>query len=140
MDKNKCDLDVMINLYKMPIDGNWRKTIVAYHITLTENLQSILQNGLKSNLCIATRDNNYRASAVYLFAYKCDAFDNNIRKFLFGNQKDLTILKITIPDSYYEKLKYDGLFNMSCKCEDDTYSTAIYFRDNIPVNWIEIIS
>jgi hypothetical protein len=137
MDQYKCDFDVMCGFYQQPLDGKWAEHVTAYHITQAENVSSILENGLIAKECKATRYGDHRRKAVYLFAAKGDAYDQQIRKFLFDNQNDLAVVKVTVPYSAFINFHDDGLFNMSCECSDGSYPTAIQYTENIPANWIQ---
>ncbi len=136
MDRDKCDLDVMCGFYGQPL-GKWAEYVTAYHVTPAKNVPAILENGLVAKECIATRYGDYRRKAVYLFAAKVDAYDQQIRKFLFDSSDELAVVKVTIPFSAFINFHDDGLFNVSCECSDGSYPTAIQYTDNIPANWIE---
>jgi hypothetical protein len=135
MSKN-YDLDVLCGLYHQTID-NWTDTIIAYHITNINNIDAIKDQGLKSN--IITKLSYDRQSAVYLFASYQDAIDKQLRLALFGSDNNLAIIKVQISKQFYEYLKYDGIFNMSIICSDNSYPTAIQFLHDIPSNWIKSI-
>jgi hypothetical protein len=137
MDQYKCDLDVMCGFYRQPLDGRWAQSVTAYHVTRAENIPSILANGLTASECIATTFGNYRRKAVYLFAAKVDAYDQQLRKILFGNTDGLAVVKVTIPYDAYINISEDGIFNISCICSDGSYPTAVQYLDNIPASWIE---
>lgn len=136
MNKNKCDLDVMCGMYKMPLDSKWSDSVKAYHITRKANIGSIKENGLKAQRCDAVRNADSRRSAVYLFAAKADAYDKNIRSFLFGAETDLLVLEIRIPASGFQNMIEDGLFNASCICSDNSYPFGIQYTADIPADWI----
>jgi hypothetical protein len=137
MDRNKCNLDVMCGYYNQPMDGEWSKSIIAYHITKSEHVASILENGLIAKECQATNYGEFRNKAVYLFASKADAYDKNIMDFLFGVADRLAIMEVSIPYDAYINLRDDGVFNMSCICSNGSYPTAVQYIDNIPSDWIK---
>lgn len=112
---------------------------ITYHITRKANTESILRDGLKAKACQATHFGECRTEAVYLFAARVDAYDNNLRRFLFGAETDLAVLEVTIPRQEFDKLVYDGLFNMSAAYDDDSYPTAVQFRGDIPASWIRVL-
>jgi hypothetical protein len=136
----KYDLDVMCGMYKMPLDGEWDEHVTAYHITRKSNIDSIRRNGIKATQCKATTYGDARISAVYLFAAKQDAFDKEIRAFLFGDAQDLAVVKVTVDKSHYHMMRDDGLFNASCGCSDGSYPFAIQYLDDIPADWIEVVA
>lgn len=139
MDKNKCDLGVMCGFFRMPVDGEWSKSVTAYHVTHKSNVESILSKGLIAKPCHATVYGEARTPAVYLFAAKADTTDKNIRNFLFGDeQDDLVVIKVTIPYNSFDKIYHDGLFAMSCICDDSSYPSSIQFVDDIPAAWLTI--
>jgi len=137
--ENEYDLDVICGMYQIPIDGIWPDEVIAYHITHIDNIQSILDEGLRAKECKATMRGGYRQSAIYLFASQRDAHDAQIRKFLFGDADDLIVLRITIPQAYFHRMRNDGLFNMSCICSNGSYPFGTQYLGDIPPNWIEII-
>lgn len=134
----KYDYDVMCGFYKMPLDGEWKPEVTAYHITHKSSLGEINRHGLKAQTCKATLYGDPRVSAVYMFVSRQDAYDNMIRAFLFGEDQDLVVVKVTIPKSHYHMMRDDGLFNMSAGCSDGSYPTAIQYLDSIPADWIEV--
>ena len=137
MDKKNCDLDVIHGLYRQSLDGQWSEHVVAYHITQKQNVSSIIETGLLARPCRATERGEDRNPAVYLFASRRDAYDSRIRDFLFDDPSNTAVIKVKIPFSAYDKLHYDGLFNMSCICSDGSYPTGVRFADDIPADWIE---
>ncbi len=136
LQKHECDLDVMCGFYGQPLDGEWADSVTAYHITQTKNVPSILETGLVAKECKATPFGDYRPCAVYLFAARVDAYDRQVREFLFDDIDSLSVLKVTIPSNAFINIRNDGLFNMSCMCSDGSYPTAIRYTDNIPAGWI----
>lgn len=131
------DLDVMCGMYKLsPEPHSWPSHITAYHLTPIGNVESILANGLTAKPCKATTYGEARTAAVYLFAHKNDTSDANIRDFLFDEGVEVGVLEIKIPSSAFDKLQTDGLFNMSCICEDGSYPFGMQYIDNIPAEWI----
>lgn len=136
LQKHECDLGVMCGFYGQPLDGKWADSVTAYHITPTKNVQPILETGLVAKECKPTLFGDYRPRAVYLFAARADAYDRQVREFLFDDIDSLSVLKITIPSNAFINMRYDGLFNMACICSDGSYPTAIRYTDNIPAGWI----
>lgn len=133
----KYDLDVLCGIYRMPLEESaWSESVTAYHITRKANIESIRRTGISAKECQATLYGNSRISAVYLMACKADANDENVRQFLFGDERDLTVVKVRIPRKAYHLMRDDGLFNMSCLCKDGSYPTAIQFTGDIPADWI----
>lgn len=113
------------------------RSVVAYHITRRGNLHSVMAGGLLSAPCVATANGADRAPAVYLFASRSDAYDQNIRCFLFGKEDGLVVLRIEIPQSHFQHLAEDGLFNASVECCDGSWPTAMKFTADIPAEWIK---
>jgi len=134
---SNLDFDAM--RFFLTRDDDLPNKAVAYHVTRKANTESILRDGLKANACQATHYGECRTEAVYLFAARVDAYDNNLRRFLFGSETDLAVLEVTIPHQDFDKLVYDGLFNMSATCDNDSYPTAVGFRGDIPANWIRVL-
>lgn len=128
--------DDIINLYKMS-EYTPPAHVTAYHVTRKSCLKSIKRSGLTAQPCKATTYGDSRVSAVYLFAYRQDAYDDDLRAYLFGDEGNLEVVTVTIPRSHFDKMHYDGLFNMSAICKDGSYPTAIQYRDHIPASWIK---
>lgn len=128
------DYTVLCDMYRLSPD-NLPASVIAYHVTPATNIDSILSNGLTAKACKATRYGDVRIEAVYLFAHRGDAYDPDVRAFLFGDVA-VTVVKVEIPRSEFGKLREDGLFNMSCVCRDGSYPTGIQFRGSIPATWI----
>ena len=114
------------------------ENVKAYHVTTGNNVESILANGLIAKPCKATQYGDDRLDAVYMFAVRRDAYDTELRNFLF-DETDLVVIEITIPEQHHENLREDGWFNMSAICSDGTYPTAMQYLGNIPAEWIKVI-
>ena len=134
---NQASYDAM-GFYTKSAFSPYPEQITAYHITKSSNVSSIIESGLIAKACHATARGEARQAAVYLLAYKCDAYDKQIRNFLFDDTSDLAVIKVTIPSGEYEKLRYDGLFNLSCICEDGSFPSGIQFTDDIPADWVKV--
>lgn len=133
------DLTVLCDMYRFsPEPHSWPAYVIAYHLTPASNVESIMANGLTAKQTRATERGEHRIAAVYLIAHKGDAYDANVRKFLL-NETDIIVLRIKIPQNEFGKMREDGLFNMSCICEDGSYPTGIQYVDNIPAEWISKI-
>ncbi len=112
--------------------------VYAYHVTPTANVESIKADGITARSCVATRDGDARRPAVYLLANRNDAYDSNIRSFLF-DAHDLAVIRVRIPSNEFDNLHVDGIFNMSCQCSDGSYPSGIQYTGSIPASWIEVI-
>jgi hypothetical protein len=135
-----CDFTVLHLIYQMPMSGELPAHVYAYHITPAKNVESILDGGLKAKSCVAATFGEGRRPAVYLLACKADAYDSDVRAFLFGASADLAVLRVRLPQDAYEMMREDGLFNISCICSDGTYPTGIQFTGDIPAGWIEVLN
>ena len=129
------DYVVICDMYKQDSDM-LPDTLVAYHLTHTCNIPGIKKTGLKAKSCKATAYGDYRQSAVYLLAYKDDAYDYNVRSMLFGSNDDVSIVQVTIPRSHYQYMHDDGIFNASCECSDGSCATGIQYIGDIPTSWL----
>lgn len=110
----------------------WTKDIVAWHITTSDKLQSILDNGLRTSACSHWMSGGAeRPDAVYLFCAH-SVVSANIPA-LLDNPENAVVVKVTIPARHADKLYVDNIYNMSIEVAD---MSAIQYRDNIPAEWI----
>lgn len=131
-------LIVLCDMYKQSINGKLPDVLTAYHITHADNIDAIRKDGLTSKSCRATTSGDCRRPAVYLLACKSDAYDCNVRNFLFDDNDNLVVLKITIPKKYYTNMREDGIFNISCVCTDGSAPFGIQYISDIPSTWIDL--
>jgi hypothetical protein len=106
---------------------NWDSDIYGYHITSTDNIDSIKQNGIYSN---SSRQSYDRPECVYLFLDH--EIDSDNVKILLGNVDNFAIVTVKFPASEVKKMRFDGLYNISFDCG---YSAIQYF-DNVPAEYI----
>ena len=130
------NIDVLCGYYSMSMDVP-SEFVNAWHVTHSDNVESIVRDGLKSNECVAQKFSGPRPAAVYLFACQSDAADKNVQIMLFGNDADVTVLKVRIPAESFGNIADDGLFNASCILEDGGYPWAFRHLADIPTEWIE---
>ena len=138
----KYDLDVMLNMYGLSINGiydatKWgAKAVYAWHITPSDNVPDIKTDGLHAKPCKGSQYATDRPSAVYLFASKSDAFDTCLRDHLFGDTDKLSVVKVRIPATHFQYLREDGLFNISFFASDRSMPFGVQYQDDIPADWI----
>lgn len=130
------DLNVFCGFYRQPLE-RLPRAVIAYHVTSAKNLQSILEHGLQAQACVATSDGESRQPAVYMFAAKNDAYDKQLRAVLFGDDSELVVLRITIPQTHFQYLREDGIFNV-IPTDDGGYPTAMQFTADVPAEWITL--
>jgi len=110
----------------------WTKDVVAWHITTSDKLQSILDNGLRTSSCSNWMSGGAeRPNAVYLFCARSVVSDNV--PVLLDNPENAVIVKVIIPAKHADKLHIDGIYNMSI---DAAQMSAIQYRGSIPAAWI----
>jgi hypothetical protein len=101
------------------------KTITAYHVTSSLNIESINKNGLFAK---SSQQSYERPPAVYMFLDEIDV--SSIEALGIENPQ---VLEISIPiNALLKNGRWDGLHNMDFA----TYSSVQYL-DNIPAKWIQ---
>ena len=112
--------------------AGWTQDIIAWHITTRDNLQSILDNGLRISSCSYWMSSGAaRLDAVYMFCAH-SVIDANIPA-LLDSPADAVIVRVTIPARRADKLYIDNIYNMSIEAAD---MSSVQYRDNIPAEWI----
>jgi len=112
----------------------WTKDVIAWHITTSDKLRSILDNGLRTSTCSHWMSGGAeRPDAVYLFCAH-SVVNANIPA-LLDNPENAVVIKVTIPGKYADRLCVDNIYNMSVDVAD---MCAIQYRDSIPAKWITV--
>lgn len=99
-------------------------TVTAYHLTKTENVDSIRKSGINGSNCYNRND------AVYLFLDYGDVISN--APHIIGTD-EYTVLTVEIPAHVAATIKDDGLFNGSF----ETSYSACRLEQSIPAKWIK---
>lgn len=113
----------------------WPESVIGWHVTTPDKVESILKNGLRASSCSNwTSSMSDRPSAVYFFCAR-SVVQQNARA-LLDDPQNVVILKVTIPAKHTGNLFPDNLYNFSMG--DISGLASCQYRGNIPPEWITL--